>query len=409
MGTQCSRLCCRPCRKKQTTRQRVQNIYTFAPIQLTENYCKNKAIKISEYLKDRRSQVKHCVQAFKVIIQSIPYDFNAESERYIMITIYSLRSLCEYSKDFLPITYLLLYTLMKLPYFSEVKSAVYETLRITTIMYPDEDVNALGDIMTELVKYLSDPKNVSKSEIKFLSSISAPLHDRIVENSCFDWRNLVELILERILANSEVTDELVLLSTLSKLLLNISSIGENFLIYLINFFDKNKSWSHDSSKIFDSIIQGNKKYFIEKSSTVLKVFVDYLLEKKNKDTILIVECLDLIIANSEVINTSHYSSSWKKVVLNIMKDSSTSATQLLELWIFKADVISFFKLLKDVLLVRTTSAGKMVFAVCKKKIEFEFDKQCPNWFLQPMLELIYEVTQKLKEVNSEFLVKVNFI
>ena len=94
--------------------------------------------------------------------------------------------MAEHLKEFLPITYNFLYQLMQNPYFIHVKVIVYETLRITTEMYPDENINDLEDIMIELIKYLSEPKNVSQHEIKLLSAIIVPLHDKIARNNFFD-------------------------------------------------------------------------------------------------------------------------------------------------------------------------------------------------------------------------------
>ena len=186
MGSQCSRLCCRPFKKRLTIKERVQSIFTQAPSPPSELYCKHKAVKIYEYLKDRRSQIQNCISEFKLIISSIATESYAESETNITILLYSLRTLAEHLKEFLPITYNFLYQLMQNPYFIHVKVIVYETLRITTEMYPDENINDLEDIMIELIKYLSEPKNVSQHEIKLLSAIIVPLHDKSARNNFFD-------------------------------------------------------------------------------------------------------------------------------------------------------------------------------------------------------------------------------
>ena len=384
----------------------MRNIYALAPIQVTENYCRNKSLKISEYLKDRRSHTHQCIQEFKSIISSIPYESTGEAERYVTITLYSLRTLCEHSKDFLPITYLLLYNVMRLPYFQQVKAIVYDILKTATTMYPGEDINALEDIMSELVRYLSDPKHVSNHEIKLLSSISIPLHDRIAENSCFDWRKLVNLILERIIANSEVDEDLLLLATFSKLLLSMKSVGELFLEHLIEFFDRNNSWSH-SSDIFHAIISSSKEYFNDKSSAVTKLLINYAISHQYKYIAEVSECISQIIGNAEVINTLHYSTDWKDVLVKSMHYSASSGTEVMELWVFKADVQSFFRLVKYLLFTEEhTHASKALFTICKQRIDSEFRGQCSMNFLQPMLELIYDIIVGLKENYSDLVLKV---
>ena len=190
----------------------------------------------------------------------------------------------------------------------------------------------------------------------------------------------------------------------------MKSIGEIFLIHLIDFLDKNSAWNRNSSEIFNSIIKSSKDYFIDRSSAVVKELIDYISKHEHTNVIPIVDCLSLIIENSQSISTFHYSTAFESIILKVTEHSSASGTAILELWIFKADNQSFFRFLIGILLMKTIkNAHEVIFSVCKKKINYEFTKsKCSMSFLQPMLELIYDIITQIKASYDEFLFKVRY-
>jgi hypothetical protein len=411
MGAQCGRLCCRPCKKQITIKQRIQNIYQMAPIQITELYCKNKSSKICEYLKDRRSHIPKCVQEFKSIISSISAEFSAENERVCLLTLYSLRSFSEHFMEFLPLTYNFIYQLMQKAYFSSMKIAVYDTLRMMSQSYPEEDMNDLEDIMNELIKYLSDPKNVTKHEIKLLSSILIPLHEKIAGNNGFDWKKLLTLILDRVISGEDFEEELALLKRFSKILLEIKTISEVFLGFVIKYIDSNNAWHKNSTFIIKAVLEGNKEYFLEKASSFFKEIVEFVQVNKKKNAVSVVECLMLIIDHAETINTWHFSQLFEEMIVKIVDSSNTLGTELLKLWATKADFPSFARFYKDfVFKEKINSTIKTIVSICKTRMQQEFKKiRSGTQYLQPLVEMIYEILTEIKSRQSAFMLKVLFI
>lgn len=106
-----------------------------------------------------------------------------EDLRAIKITLLALLTLTQYRREFLPMTYQMVYMLMMHPRFGEVKEYIYEILKQCTSHYPDDNPPYLEDIMIELVQYCSNPENVSKDEISVLSSMGLSLKSKFSKGS----------------------------------------------------------------------------------------------------------------------------------------------------------------------------------------------------------------------------------
>lgn len=411
MGSQCGRLCCRPCKKQLTIKQRVSIIYEQAPIEITENYCKNKASKISDYLKDRKNQISRCIAEFKEKISKISSDSSAESQRTILLSLYTLRVLTENFEDFLPITYHLILQTMKMDCFQALKTSVYKTIEFITLLYPDKEINTLEDIMSELISHLTELKNVEDEEIKLLSNIIKPLQSKIAGNTYFDWQKLVRLILEKIIAKDDCPKELSLLTSFSEILCDANATGQQFVHFLIQYLHENKEWGEKSSQIFKAIIKGKNSFFKDQSSTVFQDLIEYIKKHEEIDSLSVAGCLKMIIDNSETINTQHYSDTFESVIKKIIRSGNDVGEKILESWINKADVQSYFKLLKHIIYrKKIKSTYKQMLFVCKKRIDTEFSKsELSETFFLPLFDTIYYLVNEIKVKNEFSKLKVTYI
>ncbi|OMJ95258.1 hypothetical protein SteCoe_1474 [Stentor coeruleus] len=402
MGSQCGRLCCRPCKKQLTIKQRVSNIYEQAPIEITENYCKNKASKISDYLKDRKNQISKCIREFKKKISQITPNSSAESQRTILLSLYTLRVLTENFEDFLPITYHLILQTMKMNCFQALKTPIYKTIEFITLLYPDKEINILEDIMSELIRYLTELKNVEDEEIKLLSNIIKPLQAKIAGNTYFDWQKPIRLILEKIIAKEDCLKELSLLTSFSEILCDANATGQQFVHFLIQYLHENKEWGDKSSQIFKAIIKGKNNFFRDQSSTVFKELLEYIKKNEKIDPLSVADCLKMIIDNSQTINTQHYSDMFESVIKNIIRSDTDIGERILESWINKADVQSYFKLFKNLVYrEKIQSTYKQMLFVCKKRIDNEFSKpEFSETFLLPLFDIIYYLVNQIKEKHE---------
>lgn len=401
MGSQCGRLCCRPCRKQLTLQQRIDNIFSQSPIQITEAYCRNKGSKLCEYLKDRRSQIPSCISRYKLLITQIPSE---SSERTSTIILLTLKSMTEQIKDFLNLTYLAILQILKMPYFTNLKTEVYETLKTVTSLYPDSEPHTLEDILSEILRYLAEPKNLTKQEINLLQNLLIPIHTKITENNVFDWKKLTELILDKIVSDSEAEEELELLRTFSKELFEASVIRDEFFKVLIQYLHTKEAWSKGSLRIFKAVI-GNAN---EHGSYIVKLLFEYLHRYKSLNLMSVGECIVIVLKNSEGIDTIYYSELFKRMIIKIVASNNTLGNEILDVWAQKANNSSFFKLFADVLLrgAKKTSY-ELIITGCKRKVEYELGRKKPSvHFLQGLLDIIYECVDSLRCNFSEVVFKV---
>lgn len=400
MGSQCGRLCCRPFRKKLTLKERIESIFTQAPIMVTESYCRNKGLKLCEYLKDRRTQISSCVSEFKLKISHLTSD----SERSCTIILLTLKSMSESLKDFLHITYICILTSLKLPFFSNIKSEVYETLKTTTSLYPEEEANVLEDILNELLRYLTEPKNLTKQEINLLQNLLVPIHTKLAENSAFDWKKLTGLILERIITSGEVDDEVLLLETFCKELFEFGVIRDEFFKFLISFLHTKEAWNK-GAKIFESVMFNLDDH----GSVIIKLMTDYLLSHNSANLIGVAECMVVILNHIDSVNVINFSEKFKKVLTQLILADGQVASKVLKLWSFKVDSVSFFRLYRDVLIGNRKKGAEVIVLECNKRIVSEMGKKkVLGQFLQSLVEVCFESIAGLKDKYSDFVFKVWF-
>lgn len=403
MGSQCGRLCCRPCRKQLTLQERIDNIFSQSPNQITEAYCRNKGTKLCEYLKDRRSQIPSCISRFKLLISQIQQE---SSERTATIILLTLKSMTELLKEFLNLTYLTILQILKMPFFSNLKSEVYETLKTVTNLYPDSEPHTLEDILNEILRYLAEPKNLTKQEISLLQNLLTPIHAKITENNVFDWRKLTELILDKIVADCESEEELELLNTFSKELFEGSVIRDEFFRNLIKYLHRKEAWGNGALRIFKAVT-GN---ITEHGSYVVKMLFEYLQNYKCLNLVNVGECLVVVIQKSENIDTIYYSDLFKKIMLKIIASNNELGSEILENWAQKANFLSFFKLFSEILLrgIRKTS-HEIIINACKQKIELELNKKKSSaQFLHGLLDVIYECVGNLRYSFNDTVFKVSY-
>jgi hypothetical protein len=404
MGQQCSRLCCRVCRTPTTITNRIEKIYTDSPTEPSETYYKNRTNKIYEILKDQRSKIPECVKLLesKAKLES---NNNLNTEKNIKITLYILRQLSIHLKEFLPLTHHYLQDLICEKYFNDIKDLVYETLILITDNCPDEDIIGLEDIIKQLLKYLKDPSNVSKKDIKLLERLVVPLKGRIVGNSIIDWKKLAELVLDRIEGNEDTEEDFKLLGSLSKVLLSANSIGDLFLEHLAEYlFNKNLP-GDKSSLVFQAIISQNRSYFNENGSDAIRVLCSYIKSHKSYDNTL--NTLILVIQNSKNISIINYSSLFESIIIDIISHSHTIGTEILDLLMSKIDEKSFFIFSRNILSY-SSKKTQAIFSLCKKKINAEISsKKCSVVFLKLLLELVYDTINLIKAEYNKYLLKVS--
>lgn len=311
----------------------------------------------------------------------------------------------ELLKEFLNLTYLAILQILKMPFFSNLKSEVYETLKTVTTLYPDSEPHTLEDILNEILRYLAEPKNLTKQEINLLQNLLTPMQTKITENNVFDWKKLTELILDKIVADSESEDELELLNTFSKELFEGSVIRDEFFRNLIKYLHKKEAWGSGALRIFKSVI----KNVTENGSYVVKMLFEYLQTYKCLNLVSVGECIVVVIQNCESIDTIYYSDLFKKIMLKIIASNNELGSEILENWAQKANSLSFFKLFTEIIIrgIKKTS-HEIIINACKQKIELELNKKKPSaQFLHGLLDVIYECVSSLRYSFTETVFKVS--
>ena len=311
----------------------------------------------------------------------------------------------EQLKDFLNLTYLTILQILKMPFFTNLKTEVYETLKAVTSLYPDSEAHLLEDILNEILRYLAEPKNLTKQEINLLQNLLIPIHTKITDNNVFDWKKLTELILDKIVSDSEAEEELELLRTFSKELFEVSVIRDEFFKELIGYLHRKEAWSQGPLRIFKAVI-GNAN---EHGSYIVKLLFEYLHRYKSLNLISVAECIVIVLKNSEGVNTIYYSDLFKRILIKILASNNTLGNEILDVWSQKANISSFFKLFADVLLrgAKKTSY-ELIINGCKRKVEYELGRKKPSvHILQGLLDIVYEGVENLRYNFSEVVFKVS--
>jgi hypothetical protein len=296
--------------------------------------------------------------------------------------------------------------ILKLPYFSNVKTEVYETLKTTTSLYPDDEANTLEDILNEILRYLTEPKNLTNLEINLLQSLLVPIHTKIAENNAFDWKKLTSLILERIIESGEFEDEVHLLKTFCKELFEFGMIRDEFFKFLLNFLHKKEAWGRGAIQIFKSVTFK----LDDQGSVIIRLMTDYALSNKTTNPVNIGECLIVVLENQESVNTINFSDKFKKFIKKLDLADGQVAQQVLKLWSQKVDVLSFFRLYRDIL-IGTEKKNQFFNALgeCNTRITFEMKKKkTQTLFVQSVVDVVFECIADVKENYSEFVFKVRF-
>lgn len=400
MGNQCVRLCGRPCRTRQNIEQRIESVYLFAPCVVTEAYCRGKALKFWEYLKDRPMKISHSISVFKLII-SRPDFLNVETNS--LISLLTPRFLAELNIQFLNLAYLAIYRIIKLPFFTNLKLKVYDSINSLSYLYPNEEVSIMEDIIKELFNCLSKPDKITKHEIEFFLRLISGMHSNLTENNSLDWRRIYGLVLDRILYLTEIDAELDLLTAYSGSLFENHFVHKGFFVYILDYLYSNQAWGSKSSAIFEAIIIKNSKYLRIQGPVLLELFLQYIKRHKNTQIKEVTQCILILLENCKEIETFNFSELFEKFIIQFYEVQNVLIQQVLIIWCQKSEILSFFKTFKNFLTkYQQFGPARIVLSQCRKRVKNEIKKKNVRLdFIQKLLDFLYEcINLAQKEINS---------
>ena len=394
------RLCARPCKTLLKTEQRIEGIYLYAPSVVSEVYCRGKALKLWEYLKDRPLKVPSTVSVFKLFV--LRPDF-LKLEQNSWVSLLTLRFLAEQSIQFLNLAYLAIYHIMKLPFFSGLKLRVYDSINSLSHLYPNEEFSMLEDIVKELFRYLSRPERVNKDEIEFFFRVVTGMQSGLLEINSVDWRRILGMVLDRILYLPEVGGELGLLAAYSSSLFENHFGHKGFFVFILEYLYSNQAWGIKSSAIFESIIERNSKYLRIQGPVLLKLLLKYTQKHKHTSIKEVTESILMLLENCKEIETFNVSELFEKFVFQIYGIQPLLAAQVLFIWGQKSEILSFFKTFKSFLgKYQQPGPGRMVLSQCRERVESETRKKRVRLdFIQKLIDFLYEcIALAQKDLDS---------
>mmetsp|Transcript_2358 Transcript_2358/g.3742 ORF Transcript_2358/g.3742 Transcript_2358/m.3742 type:complete len:671 (-) Transcript_2358:60-2072(-) len=414
MGAHCCKWLSRPCRKYPTISNKVNNLYQVPSGHTIEHHTKLQAQRLGNYLRDRGYKTESIIRDVKKrCLQAMSNEMTLSDKKVVWISLYALKVLVGQNKDFLPLTYQISYMLMMKPEFEEFKELVYETLYECTRLYPEEYISQLEDIMSDILNYASDPRNVGKHEVCLLANLGYVLKEEIVSGTNIRWQNAVDLALHRVLCmeEGEHIEELNLITNYSSFMTTNANLVHLFIENIIDYIDSNKLWSEKTLKVFSAILNARPKNSSILYSEISKKMIYYLENFLKRDPVSVhpIECLVVVIRNSsESIPTLFYNDTLKEVMLSLARLNLTPQYEdLIEVWSHRTDCQSFIKFAKSIILDENISSEHTkIYKRIKKAFNRELrEGRLQLAFLQGTIEIIYEVSVAMQSRDSVFLLK----
>ncbi|CAG9333644.1 unnamed protein product [Blepharisma stoltei] len=415
MGSQCCRLVCRPFKKQMTIQDKVKNLYNVGSGDKSEHQVKIQVYKLNAYLKDRADKIKPCIEEIKKVwAAALHEEMTQDDLKIINITLLALLTLTQYRREFLPMTYQMVYMLMMHPRFGEVKKLVYEILLQCTTTFPDDNPPYLEDIMIELVSYCSNPKNVSKNEILVLSAMGFSLRSKFSKGSYLKWETVIDLALIRIIKNkdNDLDEEMELVKNFASFMVGNAGMVHLFIGHIVDFLHKNQGWNENSQLIFDSILlckeYGHPIFYSEIFKTII-YYMHKILSEDKSNVKNILNCAFSILKEPDSnVSTMLYNETFKDVILMLLNEEVDHINEFLQKWSQKADNQSFISFVKSIL---TAKQYDRPYIMCIKQLKAIYEKELnkskpPHLFVQGTLQIIFVIVSDLYEEPSKYLLKV---
>ncbi len=263
MGAHCFKWCSRPITPRITVRHKVGEVFHCIPGLSEEDNARIKTEKLLNYLKDRRSELKKCVNEISRVIGYLcSKDASPEEVSKLKIALTSLGILVQHYKDyFLLLCYSLSYNLITKPYFYTLHLQVYKLIQECVNNFPNDKPVMLQNILYEFVQYCLMEDEPTIDDLGLLVDLVKAMKLEIRKAKGKEgipyWKYILSLIIKRLTQTTKhlsiISPEFSIVQSLASQLCTEPKSTSEFLGYIVDALDTKDGWNSNTVLMFEKI------------------------------------------------------------------------------------------------------------------------------------------------------------